>query len=254
MRKLLNCLVLACVVAGAINAQTAQATLQGLVRDSGGASVPEAAVSLLNPSTGVKREVPTNADGRFVVPFVLPGQYELTVEKGGFRTYQQKAIKLDVQQTLSLDIQLAVGDVNTTVEIKDTPPPLDTGSSAVSTTLGNKSVNDLPLIGRSVIGLANLLPGVLPPQGSAGSGGGYGPTIGGGRTGSGDIRVDGTSMMLTDANNGILTMGGSLPNVDAVQEFTVVVNTLAAEYGRSGSGAILIASKSGTNALHGSAV
>ncbi len=245
-------LALALALAAAVHAQTGQATLQGVVRDQGGAIVPEAKVTLIADATGVSREVASNNEGRFVLPFLLPGSYEVRVEKAGFRGYQQKGLKLDVQQNLSLDVQLSIGDVTTTVQVSDTTPPLDTGSSTVSTTLGNKSVSDLPLIGRSVIGLANLLPGVLPPQGSAGSGGGYGPTIGGGRTGAGDIRVDGTSMMLSDANNGILVMGGSLPNVDAVEEFSVVVNTLAAEYGRSGSGAILIASKSGTNKIHGS--
>lgn len=252
MCKNLTRLAAALLFVHAAFSQTGQGTLQGLIRDAAGASVPEAKVAVIASSTGVPREVLSNAEGRFVVPFLLPGEYEIRVEKTGFRIYQQRGIKLDVQQNLTLDIQLPVGDITTTVEVNAAAPPLDTGSSTVSTTLGNKFVNDLPLIGRSVIGLANLLPGVLPPQGSAGSGGGYGPTIGGGRTGSGDIRVDGTSMMLSDANNGILVMGGTLPNVDAVQEFSVVVNTLAAEYGRSGSGAILIASKSGTNSLHGS--
>ena len=130
-------------------------------------------------------------------------------------------------------------------------PGSDATTSSVATTLGNKPVTDLPLIGRSVIGLANLLPGVLPGQGTAGSTGQYGPTIGGGRSGSGDIRVDGASMMLSDANNAILIMGGSLPNIDAVEDVTVLVNTLAAEYRRSGSGAILLASKAGTTRLPG---
>ncbi len=252
MYKLSSCLALALALAGATYAQTGQATLQGLITDAGGASIPGAGITLTDTSTGVARQALSNSEGRFVLPSLLPGDYQVSVGKTGFRRYQQSGIKLNVQQNLTLDIQLEVGDVTTTVDVTADAPPLDTSSSTVSTTLGNKSVSDLPLIGRNVIGLANLLPGVLPPQGSAGSGGGYGPTIGGGRTGAGDIRVDGTSMMLSDANNGILVMGGTLPNVDAVSEFTVVVNTLAAEYGRSGSGAILVASKSGTNALHGS--
>lgn len=243
------CLLLA---SATLLGQTGQATLQGVVHDPAGGVVPEASVTLQAVSTGVSRSTTTNSDGRFVLPLLLPGEYSVRVEKQGFQTYNQRGIRLEVQQTLSLEVPLNIGDVATTVEVSAATAPLDTGTSTVSTTLGNKSVTDLPLIGRSVIGLANLLPGVLPPQGSAGSGGGYGPTIGGGRTGAGDIRVDGTSMMLSDANNGILVMGGTLPNIDAVEEFTVVVNTLAAEYGRSGSGAILIASKAGTNALHGS--
>lgn len=233
-------------------AQTAQGTIQGTVQDPAGARIPAAAIQLTAQATGVVRTTVTSAEGRFVIPSILPGEYELVVTANGFQRFRQSPIKVDVQQNISIDVQLSVGEITSTIEVSTAAAPIDASSSSVATTLGNKPVTDLPLIGRSVIGLANLLPGVLPGQGTAGSTGQYGPTIGGGRSGSGDIRVDGVSMMLSDSNNAILIMGGSLPNIDAVEEVTVIVNTLAAEYGRSGSGAILLASKSGTNKLHGS--
>jgi len=251
--KTILLLTMACALIPAALPQTSQSTLQGIVRDPAGATIPEAKVTIANLRTGVARAAATNTEGRFVFPFLLPGDYGVTVDKMGFRRYEQKNIKLDVQQTLTLDVELLVGDVASTLEVKATPAPLATTTSTVSTTIGNKSITDLPLIGRNVLSLSSLVPGVLPGQGGAGSSNNYGPTVGGGRSGSGDIRVDGTTMMLSDANNGILVLGGSLPNIDAIEEFTVVVNTLAAEYGRSGAGALLIASKAGTNALHGSA-
>lgn len=241
-------LILPCVAA----AQTAQSTLQGTVRDATGAAVPGAAVIVTHVSTGVAVRGETTAEGRYLFPYLLPGDYRLSVEKSGFRRFVQEEIRLDVQQVRSVDVELTIGDISTSVEVRGGAAPLSTDSSTVSTTVENKLITDLPVIGRSVLDLANLLPGVLPGQGTAGSGNAYGPTIGGGRTGSGDIRVDGTTMMVTDANSGILIMAGSLPNLEAIQEFTVVVNALAAEYGRSGSGALLFATKMGGNKLRGS--
>ena len=254
MSRTCRCIVLGIftLCATVASAQTAQGIIQGTVQDPTGARIPGASIQLTGQAQGVSRTTVAGGEGRFVIPSILPGEYELVVTAKGFQRFRQSPIKVDVQQTVSLDVQLSVGDVTNTIEVTTDAAPIDATTSSVATTLGNKAVTDLPMIGRSVIGLANLLPGVLPGQGSAGSTGQYGPAIGGGRSGSGDIRVDGASMMLSDANNAILIMGGSLPNIDAVEEVTVVVNTLAAEYGRSGSGAILLASKSGTNKLHGS--
>ena len=184
------CLVLVFACTGAANAQTAQATLQGLVQDPTRAAVPEAKVTVTNLATGTAKRTATNAEGRFLVPYLLPGDYAFTVEKIGFERYEAKGIKLDVQQNLSVEIVLAVGDVTTTVEVQAAPAPLASATSTMLTTIGNKSVTDLPVIGRAVIGLAVLVPGVLAPQGNAGSGGLYGPVISGGRDASSDVRVD----------------------------------------------------------------
>jgi hypothetical protein len=250
--KFVTCLLLVFVAAAVANAQTAQATLQGLVLDPAHAVVPDANVTVANVATGVVKNSVTNADGRFVVPYLLPGDYRVTVEKSGFQRYERRNVKLDVQQTLALEVTLSVGDVSSTIEVKSEAAPLDSATSAVTASIDSQAVTDLPLLDLNVLNIANIMPGVLPGQGSAGSTGNYGPTMGGGRSGAGDIRLDGSSTMLSDANNGILQSGGSLPNVDAVAEVTVITNTLAAEYGRTGGGAILVASKMGANVYHGS--
>ena len=253
MRKYVACLIFVFVFGATANAQTAQATLQGLVVDPAHSAVPQAAVTVTNLETGVAKQTSTNAEGRFILPYLLPGEYDVSVQMKGFQRYEQRGIKLDVQQNLSMEITLTLGDVATTVEVAANAAQLDTATSAVAMTMGNKPVTDLPIIGRNPVTLSYLVPGVLPPQGSAGSTGSYGPAISGGRDASGDVRVDGVSMMLPDANNGALQMGGSMPNIDAIAEFTVVLNTLSAEYGRTGGGVFLMATKSGTNTVHGTA-
>ncbi len=225
--------------------QTTTGTLQGQVRDATGAAVPEAKVTVTNIRTGVSNELQTNPEGRYVVPFLLPGDYQIAVEKPGFKRFTQSGIKLDVQQVRTIDVELAVGDVATTVEVQGAPPPLATSSSVLATVIENKRILDLPLNGRNPFALATLTPGVIP-------GGGSTPWISGGRNATSEITIDGTSIILPENNVSINTLAYT-PSVDAVQEFTVLANNLSAEYGRTGGGVINVATRQGTNQLHGTA-
>jgi hypothetical protein len=254
LEPVLTSAILAFVLGVPALAQTSHSTLQGMVRDPTGAAVPGAAVTVANEKTGVTNKVRSNGVGWFVVPYLLAGDYSVEVEQSGFRRYSQRAIKLDVQQTLSLNVELAVGDLATTVQVESTPPPIITTDGTLAVTIDNKALTDLPLGGsRDIRALALLAPGVAPGVGSAGQGTDFSPFLGGGRNANSEVRVDGTAMSTPDQWPGALTTGGSMPNVDAVLEITVLTNTLAAEYGRTGGGAILVASKQGTNKLHGSA-
>ncbi|MCL5744315.1 MAG: carboxypeptidase regulatory-like domain-containing protein, partial [Acidobacteria bacterium] len=244
--------VLACLLAAELHAQTSTATLQGFVRDPSGAGIPEAKVNIRNIRTGVVRELRTSAEGRYVEPFLLPGDYEITVEKTGFRRFTQSGIKLDVQQNLSLNVELVLGEVSTAVEVTGTPPPLATNSATISTTVENKRVVDLPLNGRNLLALSTLVPGVYAAGGStAAQIDMWSPNVGGGRTATSSVMVDGAPLSVPDPTSGKSSFGGQPPSVDAVEEFTVQVNNLAAEYGRTGGGVINVATKQGTNQLHG---
>ncbi len=239
--------VLAIFLASApVFAQTATGTIQGTVVDASAASVPDASVTIFNVKNGTSVLRKTSSDGRFVAPFLQPGEYQVTVEKAGFERFRRSGIKLNVQQNLELEIHLKVGDVSTTVMVEATPPPLDTATTSVGTMIENKRIIDLPLNGRSVFGLAGLAVGVNT------QGGGATPQIGGGRAGTSDILIDGITTEYPSGNNGV-SDGGYEPQVDAVQEFSVQVNALAAEYGRFGGGIINVAMKAGTNAIHGTA-
>src|SRR6516225_3552206 len=124
-------------------AQTSTATLEGHVKDPSGGSISGARIQVVNAQTNTSKQVATNNEGYFVIPYLLPGEYSITAERTGFRRFTQSAIKLDVQQVLSFDIALTLGDVNATVEVTASTPPLATSSSVVSTTVDNKKVVDL---------------------------------------------------------------------------------------------------------------
>ncbi|MCL5743616.1 MAG: carboxypeptidase regulatory-like domain-containing protein, partial [Acidobacteria bacterium] len=257
-----RCSLLVLALASVVNlaAQTATATLQGLVRDPSGAAVPDATVAVKNVRTGVPNTTRTNVQGRYVVPFLQPGDYEIAVDKIGFRRFVQSSIKLDVQQNLSLDVQLLLGDVATAVEVTAAPPPLATSTSTLTTTIGNQAVADLPLNGRQVLQLSLTVPAVYAAGGAAGQSGVgtggltmYSPAIGGGRGMTSEVMVDGAPLSVSDPTGGARAMGGQPPSVDAVEEFSVQTNALAAEYGRIGGGVINIATKQGTNQFHGTA-
>jgi hypothetical protein len=231
-------------------AQTATGILQGRVADASASAVPEAKVTIENQLTGVRQTILTNAEGIFVQPFLLPGGYKVTVEKAGFEKYVTSDIRISVQQTVSLDVSLKVGDIATAVEVQATGVELATSSATVSTVIPSKSILDLPLSlsGRNPFGLATLTPGVIATS----NGGSVIPWISGGRNAESEITVDGTSVILPENNVSVNTLAYT-PIQDSVEEFSVVTNALNAEYGRTGGGVINVATRSGTNTLHGSA-
>lgn len=229
---------------GSLFGQTATGTLEGRVVDPTGAVVPDAQVSIVSAQTNFRQELGTNSVGVFVRPFLQPGLYEVAVEKRGFRRYSERDVRLNVQQTVTLEIVLTVGETSNTIEITASSAQLATSSSTVSTVIGNKAIMDLPLNGRNPFALAGLVPGVVP-------GGGSTPWISGGRNASSEITIDGTSIILPENNVGINAIAYT-PPVDTVQEFSIVTNALAAEYGRTGGGTINVSTRSGGNAFHGS--
>lgn len=235
-----------CFASMAAWAQTATGTIEGRVIDPTGSIIPDAKVIILNQATNIRQELPTGSAGNFVQPFLQPGEYTVSVEKTGFRKYAQTGVRVNVQQTVSLEITLQIGDAATTVEVTSGTAQLAVASSTVSTVIGNKAIMELPLNDRNPFNLATLSPGVVP------GGGGSTPWISGGRNASSEVTIDGTSVILPENNVGINTMSYT-PSVDSVQEFSIVTNALAAEYGRTGGGTINVSTKSGTNGIHGSA-
>jgi hypothetical protein len=180
--------------------QAPTGTLQGRVADPAGSAIPDAKVTIENQSTGVKQALVTNSDGRFVQPYLASGDYRLTVEKVGFSRNVTNDIKVDVQQTVGLDIALKVGEITTTVEVKAEVAQLKTETSSASTTITSKQIHDLPT-GRNPFALATLTPGVIP------AGGGSTPWISGGRNASSEILIDGNTAIVPE-NNVSINDGG----------------------------------------------
>ena len=237
---------LAIVFSLPVSAQTPTGIIQGVVSDTTGAVVPGVRVIITNVNTGEKEELETGSTGRFVRPFLRPGTYTVQVELEGFRPARQDDVKLDVAQTRELTFTLEVGAVTQEVMVTAAPPPLDTSTSSIGQVIENKRIMDLPLNGRSAFALAQLTPGVNP------TGGGSTPHMGGARNAISELQIDGVTDITPNNNIGINDRVYE-PQVDAVEEFNVQINSLAAEYGRFAGGVINVVTKSGTNELHGTA-
>jgi hypothetical protein len=227
-------------------AQTPTGVIQGLVTDASGAVVPQAKIVVVNIATNETREVRTDEAGRYVVPYLLPGFYHVTAEGTGFRPVRQENIKLDVGQNRTISFQLEVGAVTQEIRVDAAPPPVDLNNATVSQVVENKRIVDLPLNGRSAFALAGLSPGVNP------TGGGATPHISGSQTSTSEVQIDGTTTVTAGVIGG-MNRRVYEPQVDAVEEFSVQVNGLSAEFGRFAGGVINAVTKSGTNKLHGSA-
>jgi len=213
------------------------------VTDASGAAIPGASVTIENQATNVRQTQQTNSEGRFYQRYLATGKYSVTVQRTGFQKYVQSNLQLDVEQTITLAIPMQVGEVTSTIEVQANAAQLATESATVSTAIGTKQILDLPLGGnRNVLSLASLVPGVI-------SGGGSTPWISGGRNDYNDVTIDGTSVIVPENNVSHLQVGYT-PLEDSVAEFSVVTNSLAPEYGRTGGGSINIATRSGANKLN----
>ncbi|HEX2491106.1 MAG TPA: carboxypeptidase-like regulatory domain-containing protein, partial [Blastocatellia bacterium] len=192
--RLLSLLTIATLLAlGAIvNAQTATATLKGVVSDAGGNAVPGAVVTLTNAATKFKKNFTTDEGGHFTFTFVEPGFYELEAQAGGFKIHRQPRLQVEVGQALDLEVKLEPGDVKETVNIVATEPTgLDTGASSLGGVVGRQRVDALPLNGRNVFQLAQLEIGVTTAPGSRGAN----PDL----TASGEISINGGRTLNTEA-------------------------------------------------------
>jgi outer membrane receptor protein involved in Fe transport len=236
-------------------AQVAGATLSGTVRDSSGAVIPSAEVSITDVATRVTRQVRTDSSGFYVAPNLLPANYEVAVTAAGFSRELRTGITLTVGAQQLLDITMQVGQVNQTIQVTGEAPTVQLTSSTISAEVNATTVRELPLNGRSWTDLTNLQPGVVSAEthGALDQNRGFGAqvSISGGRPQLNNYRLDGIS--INDYANGGpgSVLGGNL-GVDAIQEFSVLTSNYSAEYGKTAGGVVNAITRSGTNQFHGS--
>jgi hypothetical protein len=253
-------LFLAFLAALPARAQLAGANLSGVVMDTSGRSVPNATVSIKNVATGVTREVQSNSDGLYSAPNLLPGEYDIEASAPSFSKTVEKDVMLTVGSERALNLTLKVGAVNSVIQVTGAPPLVETSSSTLSATVGEKTIVDLPLDGRDWTLLATLQPGVIAVRAQATTGNsanrgnrGFGNQLAdsGHRPYENTYRVDGIN--INDYTNGApgSVLGVTL-GVDAIREFNVVTSNYTAEYGRTSGAVINSVTKSGTNSFHGS--
>ncbi len=244
-------LVMALAIPG--RGQINTASITGAITDSSGAPIEGAKVLVENPATGLNRTVQTNASGGFNVPQLQPGSYNVTISRDGFTPVRNSNLPLVIDQVANLSIALQVGSAQQTVEVTSAAPLIETTTAGLGTVIGQKETVDLPLNGRQFAQLLQLAPGTVPitvsqsatPAIGAGS---TTPSINGGSNRSNLFYIDGVY-----ATDPFFTTFSISPSIDDLQEFKEQTHTDLAEFGQAIGGSIDIATKTGTNAFHGSA-
>jgi hypothetical protein len=228
-------------------AQTAIVT--GTAFDPSGAAVTGATVAATNQDTATDRTTVTNETGAYTLSSLAPGVYTFTFAKAGFKTVKFEGLKLTVGQTLALNAKFEVGAVSSTVEVAASAvSQIDTETATLSNVVEHKQMTELPLILRDPYQLVLLGPGVTQSD-SGGGGQSGGVSVNGGRETNNNFLLDGADN--NDAQVPFILGGLTAQNPDSTEEFRVLTNNFAPEYGRNNGAIIDVITRSGTNAFHG---
>lgn len=232
-------------------------SVQGVVQDPSGAGVPKATVQLINKNTQTTQATTTDAAGNFGFLSLAPGSYKVTVEASGFAK-SQVDVTLLTAQTLSVPVTLRVGSVSEAVSVTTEAPLVDTADSRRELTLENQAVAELPIVGRNLVTLVTMAPGVSGLGTSA-----AGSPASGVDNFSTEEQVDASANGQGQNNNQYVVDGldvtsgirqGVLnltPQPDAIQETSVQVNTFTSEYSRAAGLQTMFTTRSGTDRFHG---
>jgi hypothetical protein len=223
-------------------------SIVGNVTDPSGAGVPDTTITAKNVNTGITRSIKSDAVGAYRIGDLIPGSYTVRAEKAGFQTAEVAALQLTVASSLSINITLKLGEVTQTVEVQAVAPLLDTNTATVGTTISNASVLEMPLNGRAYTDLLALIPGSVANGTIYQAAGGANYSISGNRFEQNDYTLDGVSN-----NEGFFKSYGIQPAIDSIQEFKVQTNITSSEFGEAAGANVAVATKSGTNQIHGSA-
>jgi len=234
-------------------AQELAATLTGTVTDASGAVVAGATILVHSDETNTDiRSVTTSSTGSFNITNLPAGRFTVTVNGSGFQTFVAKEVVLNVAEKHTLDVQLKAGKVSERIEVTAENTPIQTTTAEESGTVTGDQVRELALNNRNFEQLVLLQPGVsnqLPDHVGFGLENNTSISVNGARVGANNWTVDGGDINDSGSNGTLL----NTPGIDAIQEFTLERSNYDAAFGRSGGGQVVVATKAGTNAFHGSA-
>jgi hypothetical protein len=226
-------------------------SISGSVLDEKGAAIPGATVTVRNTATNISRTTQTGEDGRYRLPNLPVGPYEVTVEVTNFAKYVQTGIQLQLNQDAVVDAAMKAGGVSEVVSVTENASVLNTTNAEVSTRFDTRRVSELPLApNRNVFNIALSAPGVSQlGAGQTGFANGVSFSSNGGRLRSNNFMIDGQ-----DINDPSVSGGQqSINNPDIVQEVRLITNQFLPEYGRNAGSVLNIVTKAGTNEYHGTA-
>ena len=232
-------------------AQEFRSTISGRITDPSGAFVPGVSVQAVESNTGAKFQSSTGVEGEYALPFLPPGPYTITAERGGFKKHVQEGITVGANQRLGIDIVLQVGSQVESITVSADAAMLQTSSASVGQVITQEQISVMPMNGRTALTLAQLAYGVTPasdprftrPFDNAGP---SGFSMGGGQAQSNELLLDGSPDMTKNRRVAYN------PPVDAVQEVKVEAFQPDAAYGNTGGGTVNVVMKGGTNQFHGS--
>ena len=244
MRDFLTCFFLVATLSWG---QSFTGSIRGTITDNTKATVGGAKITATDADRNVEHTTVSDSSGRYIFPTLPAARYSLAVEFPGFDKAVQPAFRLEVQQQATVDIELRVGSVTTTIAVEASAPLLNTTSATLGQVVESRLLNRLPLQGRNPLALTQLAPGVI----STGSGGTNTNFVSSGvRNNASEVLLDGGPISGIEQNGGVTDVKYS-PNVDVVEEFKVQTNFFSAEFGNTGGTVINMISKSGTNEFHG---
>ncbi|OFW27526.1 MAG: hypothetical protein A3H97_22200 [Acidobacteria bacterium RIFCSPLOWO2_02_FULL_65_29] len=239
------------LAATSVAAQTNTGEIAGVVRDDSGAVVPGATVVARHATSGTVVERLTDSLGRFFLPALRTGRWDVTATLAGFAPHTHTGVELEIGRALTLEFTLRVGGLAEQVVITASVPLLQTTTAELSDVIGNREVVHIPLNGRNFLSLAQLSDAVvLPPGGTRGEAlqqAGPLPNVGGQRSGHNIYLLDGAKVTDELFNNLVIN-----PSVDSIEEFKIQKSMYPAEFGGKASALINVATKAGGNAFRGS--
>ena len=243
---------------GVILGQEITGTLNGTVKDTTGAAVKGATVTIADADKKVTvRTVTTNDDGQFSAPNLLSGNYDVSVEAPNFKKHVESGVKLDVSQRRTVDLTLEAGNISEVVTVESTPVAIQLTTPQAATVISGTQARELSLNNRNWVQLIALAPGVsndladqvyVGTTNPAGQANTINISVNGARSAQNTYRVDGAD--ITDRGSNITIQ--AYPSVDSIAEFTVLRSLYPAESGGSGGGQVNIVTRSGGDKFHGS--
>jgi Carboxypeptidase regulatory-like domain len=231
--------------------------IYGMVTDPSGGMIVSAAVTVMQIETSEQKTVQTDAHGNYSLLALAPGDYNLQVQSTGFQTYVKEHIKIDVNSAIQINVTMVLGSTQSKVIVAADALSVEIANTQLGDVIGGRTMENLPLNGRSYTDLLGLQTGVVPVSS------GIPDTIGVSASASaesGNVSINGQR----ESANGFMVNGGNIeqarnngaaivPNLDSIAEFRVITNNVDAEYGHYAGALISVVTKSGANEFHGSA-